>query len=189
MIKLLSINLLPYREIERQEQKKKFNQLLLLVAVVALGVALLIGSTLAQMVNVQRDRNNLLNTEIAKLDEQIKQVETLKARKQEFIARKQKIEELQNERYKAAMILNDLNTVMPEGVYLSQLQSMDGKSYVLTGSAVSDNKVAGLMNSLPSTGLFTAPELVSIRTKDGAQEFILKTTLAQTAPAGGQQAQ
>lgn len=181
MIKLIGLNLLPYRELARQEKQKEFNRLMLLSLLVGILLAGAIWFLLGQTISNQDDRNQLLQTNIDQLNKEIKEVENLEKQKQEFLARKQKIEELQNERYKAAMVFNDLNTIMPDGVYLTQIQSTDGKGYTITGRALSDSKVAMLMRSLPSTGLFATPELVGIKTNNGAQEFTLRTMLVQHA--------
>ncbi|MDO5687127.1 MAG: PilN domain-containing protein [Neisseria sp.] len=179
MIKLIGLNLLPYREIERQEKQKEFNRLMVLALLAGLVLAGVVWFMLNQTISNQNSRNELLQAGIADLDNQIKDVKDLERQKQEFLARKLKIEELQNERYKAAMIFNDLNTVMPDGVYLTKIESSDGLAYTLSGRALSDSRVAMLMRSLPSTGLFSTPELVGIKTNNGAQEFVLRTRLVQ----------
>lgn len=179
MIKLIGLNLLPYRDWERQKKKAAFNQWMAIAAVLGVVLAGSVWFLLSQAISNQEDRNQLLKSGIAELDQKIKDVELLELQKKEFLKRKQKIEELQNERYKAAMILSDLNTMMPEGVYLTRIESKDGKAYILTGRALNDNKVAMLMRSLPTTGLFEAPELIGIKTSDGAQEFNLRVGVVQ----------
>lgn len=186
MIKLIALNLLPYREIERARKEKEFNRMMAIAAVLGVASALAVYLFLSQLIGNQEDRNRLLQTNIDQLDAQIKEVATLKQQKQAFLARKQKIEELQNERYKAAMILNDLNILMPEGTYLISIQGDAKGSYTLVGRAISDNKVADFMRSLPSTGLFNAPKLVGIRTNSGAQEFTLTADLVNHIKEGDQ---
>lgn len=177
MIRLTALNLLPYREMERERKQKEFNRLMILF--VALGFVFFAAAylLLGQMIGNQQNRNEFLKQNISQLDVEIAEVKDLQQKKKAFLIRKQKIEELQNERFKAAMVLNDLNALMPEGVYLLRIESSDGKTYTLTGRALSDNKVAMLMRSLPSTGLLSSPVLVGIKTNGGAQEFVLRTTL------------
>ncbi|MBR7003225.1 MAG: PilN domain-containing protein [Neisseriaceae bacterium] len=185
MIKLIGLNLLPYREIERKKKLdsfKRFMGLCVLAGIVAAGVVWFL---LSQAISNQEDRNSFLKSEIAKLDEQIKEVDRLEQRKREFIARKEKIEELQHERYQVAMMFNDLNRIMPEGAFLTHIQSNDGKTYNLTGVALSDSKVASFMRALPSTGVFSVPQLVEIKTEKGVQRFTVSTRLM--GKAGSQQ--
>ena len=181
MIKLIGLNLLPYREIERKKKLdafKRFMLMCLLAGVIAAGVVWFL---LSQAISNQEGRNQFLKDNIVELDKQIKEVEALEQRKREFIARKEKIEELQHERFQVAMMFNDLNRIMPEGVFLTHIQSNDGKTYNLTGAALSDSKVASFMRSLPSTGVFSTPQLVEIKTEKGVQKFTVSSKLVSKA--------
>lgn len=181
MIKLIGLNLLPYREIERKKKLdafKRFMWLCVLAGVVAAGVVWFL---LSQAISNQNDRNGFLGTEIEKLNKEIEEVDKLEQRKREFIARKEKIEELQHERFQVAMMFNDLNRIIPEGVFLTHIQSNDGKTYNLTGAALSDSKVASFMRSLPSTGVFSVPQLVEIKTEKGVQKFTISSKLVNKA--------
>ena len=181
MIKLIGLNLLPYREIERKKKLdafKRFMWLCVLAGVIAAGVVWFL---LSQAISNQNDRNGFLGTEIEKLNKEIEEVDKLEQRKREFIARKEKIEELQHERFQVAMMFNDLNRITPEGVFLTHIQSKDGKTYNLTGAALSDSKVASFMRSLPSTGVFSVPQLVEIKTEKGVQKFTVSSRLVSKA--------
>jgi type IV pilus assembly protein PilN len=178
MIKLIQINLLPYREEAKKAQQKQFTQILALAGVVGVGLAVLGYLGLAQAISSQDDRNNYLQTEITNLDAQIKKVKLLNEEKKNFMARKQKVEELQNQRFVAAQILNDFNRLLPDGMYLTELKSDGPTGYSIKGKANSDNKVALFMKSLPSTGVFGTAELDSIKKETDAQSFTLKAPLA-----------
>lgn len=180
MIKLIGLNLLPYREVARQKKKEAFNRLMLLCGLVGLVLAGVIWFALSQMISNQQDRNRTLQENIEILNKEIKEVDQLEQRRDEFLARKQKIEELQNDRYKAAMIFNDLNRLMPDGTFLTHIQSKDGKDYEFTGVALNDRKVAQFMDALPSTGLFKVPDLVGIKTDKGVQVFTIRTSLVRS---------
>lgn len=180
MIKLIGLNLLPYREVARQKKKEAFNRLMLLCGLVGLVLAGVIWFALSQMIDNQQDRNRTLQENIEILNKEIKEVDQLEQRRDEFLARKQKIEELQNDRYKAAMIFNDLNRLMPDGTFLTHIQSKDGKDYEFTGVALNDRKVAQFMDALPSTGLFKVPDLVGIKTDKGVQVFTIRTSLVRS---------
>lgn len=181
MIKLIGLNLLPYREIERKKKLDAFKRFMLMCVLAGIIAAGVVWFLLNQAISNQEDRNGFLQAEIAKLDEEIKEVEELEKRKQQFIARKEKIEELQHERFQIAMMFNDLNRLMPEGAFLTHIQSSDGKTYNLTGVALSDSKVASLMRSLPSTGVFSVPQLVEIKTEKGVQKFTISSRLVNKA--------
>ena len=182
---LIKINLLPYREILEQKQKKQF-QLVMAFGVIAGGVAaFLIWGALAALITNQESRNEELNAGIKELDAQIVKVKELQAQKQSFLERKQKVEELDNKRFEGARIVDTVNQLVPEGSYLTSIQNIGGSNaqisntYTLVGKAISDNKVAMFMTALPSTGVFDTPKLDSINKTDNGQEFKITANLLE----------
>nr|WP_314229062.1 PilN domain-containing protein [uncultured Kingella sp.] len=182
---LIKINLLPYREILEQKQKKQF-QLVMALGVIAGGVAaFLIWGALAALISNQEGRNEELHGGIKELDAQIVKVKDLQAQKQSFLERKQKVEELDNKRFEGARIVDTVNQLVPEGAYLTSIQNIGGNNasisntYTLVGKAISDNKVAMFMTALPSTGVFDTPKLDSINKTDNGQEFKITANLLE----------
>ena len=182
---LIKINLLPYREILEQKQKKQF-QLVMAFGVIAGGVAaFLIWGALAALITNQESRNEELNAGIKDLDAQIVKVKDLQAQKQSFLERKQKVEELDNKRFEGARIVDTVNQLVPDGAYLTSIQNIGGSdavisnTYTLVGKAISDNKVAMFMTALPSTGVFDTPKLDSINKTDNGQEFKITANLLE----------
>ena len=84
----------------------------------ALGIVALVHGVLAAQIENQKDRNNLLKKEIAKLDEQIKEIDRLRDQIQAVLARKQVVETLQANRSEAVHLLDQLVRQLPDGVYL-----------------------------------------------------------------------
>ena len=99
------------------------------------------------------------------------------------MAKKQKVEELQEKRSQAAYIIDTLNVLTPENTYLTAVNAENPTTYTITGRAMSDNKIAMLMRALPSTGVFSQPELLSIKKNDNYQEFTLRVLLNQSTPS------
>lgn len=177
MVDLIKVNLLPYREVIKQKKKQQFQLLMGIAVAVGLGAAALTYFGIAQMISSQEDRNNFLSEEIKSLDVKLAEIAKLQAEKKEFLARKQKVEELQKKRYEAARVLDTLNTLIPDGVYLTSISAKDATNYQLSGKATGDNRIAMFMRVIPSTGLFGTPELLSIKKVDNAQDFTLSATL------------
>lgn len=177
MIELTKINLLPYREEIQQKKKQQFKALMLLALLIGLGLAALIYFAINSAINNQQSRNNLLTQEIAKLDQSLGEIKKLQEEKADFLARKQKVEELQEKRFQAASILDSLNVLIPDGTYITDIKSENADTYTISGKAISDNRIAMFMRSIPSTGLFMQPELLSIKKVENAQEFTLKVLL------------
>lgn len=186
MIELTRINLLPYREEIKQRKQQQFKVLMLGAFAVGLGLAAATYLGIDSAISNQEGRNNFLQTEIDRLDRELGEIDKLQQEKEAFLAKKLKVEELQEKRYQAAYILDSLNTLTPDNTYLTALEAESSTSYKISGHAVSDNKIAVMMRSLPSTGIFLQPELLSIKKVDNYQEFTLKSSINQVntpAPA------
>ena len=186
MIELTRINLLPYREEIKQRKQQQFKVLMLGAFAVGLGLAAATYLGIDSAISNQEGRNNFLQTEIDRLDRELGEIDKLQQEKEAFLAKKLKVEELQEKRYQAAYILDSLNALTPDNTYLTALEAESSTSYKISGHAVSDNKIAVMMRSLPSTGIFLQPELLSIKKVDNYQEFSLKSSINQVntpAPA------
>ena len=186
MIELTRINLLPYREEIKQRKQQQFKVLMLGSFAVGLGLAAATYLGIDNAISNQEGRNNFLQTEIDRLDRELGEIDKLQQEKEAFLAKKLKVEELQEKRYQAAYILDSLNTLTPDNTYLTALEAESPTSYKISGHAISDNKIAVMMRSLPSTGIFLQPELLSIKKVDNYQEFTLKSSINQVntpAPA------
>ena len=186
MIELTRINLLPYREEIKQRKQQQFKILMLGAFAVGLGLVAATYLGIDSAISNQEGRNNFLQTEIDRLDRELGEIDKLQQEKEAFLAKKLKVEELQEKRYQAAYILDSLNALTPDNTYLTALEAESPTSYKISGHAVSDNKIAVMMRSLPSTGIFLQPELLSIKKVDNYQEFTLKSSINQVntpAPA------
>ena len=190
MIELTRINLLPYREEIKQRKQQQFKILMLGAFAVGLGLAAATYLGIDSAISNQEGRNNFLQTEIDRLDRELGEIDKLQQEKEAFLAKKLKVEELQEKRYQAAYILDSLNALTPDNTYLTALEAESPTSYKISGHAISDNKIAVMMRSLPSTGIFLQPELLSIKKVDNYQEFTLKSSINQVnTPASAPTAQ
>lgn len=152
------INLLPWREIRRQEQDRQ-----LLSA--SIGAWLLTGLIVFYgwyymngLIEHQNKRNDYLKSEIAQLDKKIAEINKLKERKQALIARMEIIQQLQQDRTQIVHVFDDLVRKLPKGVYLTGLAKKN-KQITLKGTAQSNARVSHLMNNLDSSDWFTNPNL------------------------------
>ena len=184
MIPLIQLNMLPYREEQDKQKKAQFTRLMMFSGLVGVGLLVLTYVSLSGMILNQESRNQQLTDGIAQLDIQIKEVETLEAEKRDFLARKAKVEELENKRFEAARMIDSLNTVAPEGVYLTGIKAKDVSTYTLSGKATSDSKIADFMRVIPSTNVFGQPSLDSINKVESVQEFELTVAVASVPMSG-----
>lgn len=170
------INLLPWREIRRQEQDRQ-----LLSA--SIGAWLLMGLVVFYamyymngLIEYQNRRNDYLRTEIAKLDKKIEEINKLKDRKQALIARMEIIQQLQQDRTQIVHVFDDLVRKLPKGVYLTGLAKKN-KQITLRGTAQSNARVSHLMNNLDSSDWFTNPDLDIVNAQQQGGERVSQFTL------------
>jgi type IV pilus assembly protein PilN len=182
------INLLPHREQKRQARQRQFVSVAIGLAILALASIGLVHIVLVQQIENQQSRNNLLKTEIAKLDEQIKEIDRLREQTEALLSRKQVVETLQANRTEAVHLLDQLVRQLPDGIYLKAVKQVDTK-VTLVGYAQSNARVSTLMRNVESSPWLEQPELVEIKSvpspaqKDArVNEFTLNLKVKRTKP-------
>ena len=156
------INLLPHREQKRQARQRQFVSLVISLAILAFGVVALVHGILSAQIDNQKSRNALLKTEIAKLDEQIKEIDRLRDQISAVIARKQVVETLQANRSEAVHLLDQLVRQLPDGIYLKTVRQA-GTKVTISGYAQSNARVSTLMRNIESSPWLERPELIEIK--------------------------
>jgi type IV pilus assembly protein PilN len=188
---MVRINLLPHREQKRQARQRTFVSVAIGLAVLGVAVVGLVHIIIAARIDNQNNRNALLTTEIAKLDEQIKEIDKLREQTQALLARKQIVETLQANRTEAVHLLDQLVRQLPDGLYLRSVKQA-GAKVTLVGYAQSNARVSTLMRNIESSPWLTGSELVEIKSvpleKQKVNEFTLNLRLKQpastTSPGG-----
>jgi type IV pilus assembly protein PilN len=183
---MVRINLLPHREQKRQARQRQFVSLAIGLAVLALAVIGLVHVVIAARIENQNSRNALLKTEIAKLDEQIKEIDKLREQTQALLARKQIVETLQANRTEAVHALDQLVRQLPDGLYLRSVKQ-NGAKVTLVGYAQSNARVSTLMRNIESSPWLGSPELVEIKAvaldKQKVNEFTLNLQMKRQTEA------
>lgn len=159
---MIRINLLPHREQSKEAHRHRF-QILLAAAIVTAG--LVVASSylvLDSRIGHQQHRNQYLQEAIAQLDGQIKKIEGLKKERDDLLARKQLVEQLQQGRNEATHIFDQLVRQTPDGVYLRDFKQT-GRNFDLSGYALSGARVSNYMRSLAQSTAFNAPALVEVK--------------------------
>lgn len=183
------INLLPHREQKRAARQRQFIGLAVSLAVFSLATVGLVHFLLASKIEEQESRNKLLKTEIAKLDDQIKEIDKLREQTQALLSRKQVVETLQSNRTEAVHLLDQMVRQLPDGIYLKSLKQQ-GAKVTIVGYAQSNARVSTLMRNIESSPWLQQPELVEIKavavpgSKDlRINEFILNFQMKRALPA------
>lgn len=160
---MILINLLPHREARRQERKRAFFSALGLAALIGVGVVVAWYGVVQQMTAAQRARNDFLSAEIKKLDEQIKDIATLRAEIEALKARQQAVEDLQTDRNVPVYLLDEVAKQTPEGVFLTSIKQ-NGGTVTMTGLSMTNERVSELLrNTAYNSPWLERPELVEIK--------------------------
>lgn len=161
------INLLPWREERRKQRQREFYGMLGFAALAGVVLSGLLWFYYSQQISGQNDRNAFLETEIAKVKEQNKEIERLDKQKARLLARKAVIEELQGKRSQMVHLFDSLVRTIPDGVVLTALKQ-EGDILTLEGRTQSNARVSTYMRNLEGSGWMSSPELSIIEAK--AQE-------------------
>ncbi|MGZ8204001.1 MAG: PilN domain-containing protein, partial [Burkholderiales bacterium] len=176
------------REQKRQARQRQFVSVSIGLAILGLAVIGLVHVYLSARIDDQDSRNKLLKAEIAKLDEQIKEIDRLREQTQALLARKQVVETLQANRTEAVHLLDQMVRQLPDGIYLKSVKQVSTK-VTLVGYAQSNARVSTLMRNIESSPWLEQPELVEIKSvtlptqKDArVNEFTLNLKVKRAAP-------
>ena len=159
---MILINLLPHRELARQRARKVFNIAMGLAALLGLLIAALVYGWYQAQIREQQSRNELLTSEIRKLEEEIKEVETLEEEIAALRARQDAVENLQADRNIPVHLLSESVRQLPAGLYLTSIKQQ-GLSVLYGGTAQSQERVSEFLRNLShGSDWLTRPELVEI---------------------------
>jgi type IV pilus assembly protein PilN len=178
------INLLPWREERREERRKRFLLALIGVVVGSVGAVLIADQVISTAIARQVARNDYIGKQIAVVDERIKQISDLKARRQQLVERMRIIQDLQGNRQISGRIFDQLARTLPDGVYFTDVK-MAGKTLSISGAAESNNRVSELMRNLDASDWFDAPSLNEVKATTAGQVDQANTfelTVRQTQP-------
>ncbi len=177
------INLMPWRQERRKLREREFYAML--IGAVVAGLLLVMAGIFVfdSRIEAQKSRNDYLNREIAKLEEQIREIERLEARRRQLIARKDVIERLQANRTQVVHLVDELVRTIPEGVRLSAIRHAAGM-ITLEGFAQSQQRVSMYMRRLDSSEWLTQPDLniIEARSDDQTSRFSFTLRVRMTQP-------
>ncbi|WP_440973841.1 PilN domain-containing protein [Pseudomonas koreensis] len=179
------INLLPWREERREERRKRFLLILIGVFVGSVGAVFIADQIISTAIEQQAARNAYIGKQIAVVDERIKQISELKARRQQLVERMRIIQDLQGNRQISGRIFDQLARTLPDGVYFTSVKLV-GKTLSISGAAESNNRVSELMRNLDASDWFDAPSLNEVKATTAGQvdqANVFQLTVRQTQPS------
>ncbi len=158
---LYRINLLSWREKQKEEHRRRFVGLIVLGLFVAVGVQWSIGMFYEYQQDQQQDRLDYLTHYIAELDQRI---ETMKIAEQEhskILERLKVVEGLQKGRNKTTEFMNLMPATIPEGVYVDKIK-MNDLEIEISGISDSTPRLATMLDNMERSAELVDVEMHSI---------------------------
>jgi len=181
---MIRINLLPHREEKRKQRKIAFFRMLALSGAMGFSILVAVGGFVAARISAQDQRNEFIKAENAKLDEQIKEIATLKQDIDALKARQQAVEDLQSDRNQPVYLMDELVKQVPEGIYLRTFKQ-DNQRVVVSGYAQSNERVSEMLRNMNSKSPWLErPDLIEIRSTTVGQGKEVKRVFDFTVNVG-----
>ncbi|WP_114327161.1 PilN domain-containing protein [Candidatus Colwellia aromaticivorans] len=193
------INLLPWREEALKAKQKEFFIILAAAGLCAFALVLSVNLFFQARIDGQLARNAFLKNEIQLLDIQIAEIKTLNDKKAALQKRIDVVEQLQRSRNVGTQVLDEIATIIPNGIYITQIDK-NGNTIQITGKSVSNNHLANMIRAIELSDLFTDATPESITSDEDSPKLLSSfkmrvkikgllndsnTKLANTANGGG----
>ncbi|MCR9941853.1 PilN domain-containing protein [Vibrio owensii] len=155
------INLLAWRENQREEHRRRFIGLIVLGVIAALGVQWGIGKYYQYQQDQQQQRLDYLAHYISQLDKRIEAMKIAEQEHSKILERLKIVEGLQNGRNKTTEFMNLMPSVIPEGVYVDKIKMND---YEIEISGISDStpRLATMLDNMERSAKLLDVEMHSI---------------------------
>jgi type IV pilus assembly protein PilN len=165
------INLLPWREEADKAKQKEFFIILALIGVFAFSLVLSVNFYFQARIDGQSARNTFLKNEIQILDIKIAEIKTLNDKKAALQKRIDVVEQLQRSRNVGTQVLNEIATIIPNGIYITQIDKK-GNTIQITGKSESNNHLANMIRAVELSDLFTDATPESITSEEGSSKLL-----------------
>ena len=178
------VNLLAWRDELRQRRQRSFVIGSALAASLA-GAMVFAGVQVYDgQIGAQKQRNNFLSTEIARVEKQITEIESLHTLRGQLVDRMQVIQDLQGRRSGIVYVFDNLVTSLVDGSYYTSL-NRTGDRIQLEGRAENNNRISNLMRSIEASAWFKDPNLTQVvAQKTGSLPNVFSLNVSLDDPNG-----
>lgn len=150
---MAKINLLPWRAELREQRKKEFAVTIGAVFLLAVVLAGLTWMFFNARLSDQQQANQQVTAANESLDQKLKALDGLQARRDEIVERMKVIQDLQGKRPVSVRLFDELARMLPANLYLTKFKR-DGDKFTLEGKAESPNTVSELLRNLEASSWF-----------------------------------
>jgi type IV pilus assembly protein PilN len=178
---MIEINLLPVRAARKQESLRfQLTIFVLIFIFLIIGIFFINASLVKQDKKLDKEKD-LVETEIAKLEAKVGEIDQLKKERAKLEQKLAVIGDLDKGRLRASYILDQLSQLIPEKMWLESLEK-SGKSIKIAGVALDNETIANFMEELGRSKKFTDIDLeVTEQINRGSMKlmrFILRCSAA-----------
>lgn len=174
---MMRLNLLPWRERQRQAALRRFRRQLVAAALLGLCAVMLVD----QLARVRGQQQALVNTHhqagLGMLGEQLQPLADIRAQHAALLVSVAELEGLRSGQGLLASVFVDLEGALPVGVQLLDLSLENGRLH-MTGLAPSAAVVAQFMRDLGRSSVLIDLELKRIKSLAGGDEFLLSARVS-----------
>jgi type IV pilus assembly protein PilN len=173
---MATINLLPWRDIKRQEQQRYFISFLVFIAISGMVLIYLVYVFFDEQFESQQVRNNYLTSQIKTLDIKIKEIASLEKERKELVDRMNVIQSLQKSRPQIVHLFDEIANKIPEGMNLKSIERK-GHNVFFEGVAESSPRISNFIRNLSHSKWLKNPDIDDIsedkssETKGASRKF------------------
>ena len=150
---MAKINLLPWRDVVREQRKREFQFVSVGVAIIAVLVVVAMYMFFMQKLRDQEQANQSVISAIQDMDQQLKSLNGLQDRRNAIVDRMKLIQGLQSQRPVTVRLLDELARATPNNLFITEF-SRNGNQFLIRGKAESPNTVAELLRNLEASAWF-----------------------------------
>lgn len=165
----ININLLPWREELKEQQKKAFLILLSVGIFIACAGMFCVHILVGQQIKFQNENNAYLKNEIRILDLKIAEIINLEKEKKQLLAKMEVIQQLQASRPQTVRLFDGIARILPQGMFLTNL-TRTGKNILIDGKTESNSRVSTFMRNIEASNWITSPLLSMIQADDKKED-------------------
>lgn len=165
---MAKINLLPWRQLQRAQEKKWLTVTLLMALLSAMLIVFILNYYVLHVLYHQTHRNHLLRTELALLEKRIEKVQRVQQERKEGIAKIVRIKRMQASTTLIVRFLDELVKILPFGIYLEQLE-IKKESITLHAYSQSHADIAVFIKKIEQSHWLQKPMLLEIKNTEEPQ--------------------
>jgi len=162
---MIDINLQPWRDDYRTEQKKLFLIAIGASAILGFLIIGLIHWSIASKIQHQDNRNNFLTQQMLLMTSEMASLKKINVEKEQLIQNLQLIQDLHNSKFHVVGMLDELVKLVPKQVHLAKITRLKNKM-IIAGSATSNDKITQFMKNISRSEWLKTPVLKAIEVKD-----------------------